>query len=199
MIGIDFETNGVVPPGRHEVVEIAAANYASGSVFHSLVNPGSRARWSKGAEETHKIAQEDVMNPDVWKWNAVWDAFLTWLKREAADRRVMLIAHNGFSFDFRILLHKSPDLIDPNWTFFDTLKYARYLRKRGFLEKSLKQEVLMEYFNLPSYGPSSTICDGALELWCRGCASCGFRHCELGKNLSRTAQVGRRRDAAAGQ
>ena len=154
-IGIDFETNGRTPVGRYQVLEIAAMNYASGSVFHSLINPGADIVWNKTAENIHGISRQMVVNENVLEWDAVWEQFLKWVEEEANGNRVILVAHNGNDFDFPILMRRSKVLVNGEWYFLDTLMLARHLARRNHLTGKLDLETLRKTFSPSSHGKNS--------------------------------------------
>lgn len=153
VIGIDFETNGIHPPNRYQILEIGAMNYDSGRLFHSLVNPGEDVIGSKKAYEVHGISLETVVNRHVWKWERVWDSFLEWLKNEADGRKIVLAAHNGIPYDFEILLEKcGKNDIDPNWSFLDTYVLAKDLKSKGLLNGRAKLEDLAKELDVENQG-----------------------------------------------
>lgn len=93
--GIDLETNGLSREARLEVLEIAAASFDSGSVFHCLVNPGEDIEWCPRAQGAHKIPKEAVVNSVTLPWEKIWTKLEAWIEDEAEGRTVVLVAHNG--------------------------------------------------------------------------------------------------------
>ena len=152
LIGIDFETNGLDREGRLQVVEIAAMNFSSGNVFHSLVNPGQNVRWNRYAEATHGVSEDMVVNETVPYWKDVWDRFLKWSELEAEAQSLVLVAHNGFAFDFDIIMRKCQNRVKEKWFFLDSLSYAQYLSKKGILDSPFKLSTLRERFEIPPHG-----------------------------------------------
>lgn len=140
IIGIDFETNGLGWSGKYlrtEVLEIGAMHFASGSVFHSLINPGD-VEWNTEAEKVHQITESMAKDENVLEWDSVWHEFLEWVARLAGDRQVILMAHNGIQYDFPIIFENTGGMIDRNWFFFDTLLYAKDMKARRLLPKGQK-------------------------------------------------------------
>ena len=117
----DLETTGKNPEACG-VVEIAAVRVREGRVvdeFHTLVNP--QIPIEKEAQEVHHIKAEDIAGAPT--------------EKEALERfkefvgASMLIAHNGFGFDFRVLDRLARDLNQPRLpnVRYDTLILARNL------------------------------------------------------------------------
>ena len=152
LIGIDFETNGLDREGRYQVVEMAAMNFSSGNVFHSLINPGEGVRWNRYAESSHGVSEDMAVNDNVLYWEDVWDQFLKWSELEAEAQSLVLVAHNGFAFDFDIILRKCQNRIKEKWFYLDSLSYAHHLSKKGVLDSPFKLSSLRERFEIPPYG-----------------------------------------------
>ncbi len=78
------------------IVEIAAVKVENNKIvnkLHSLINP--KKRISKGAQNVHHISEEDIKNaPSIEK---LWPQFVEFVGND------ILIAHNGYNFDFPIL------------------------------------------------------------------------------------------------
>jgi superfamily I DNA/RNA helicase len=102
--------------GSAELVEIAAVRVRGGMIadeYHTLVRP--RARIAPGAERTHGISDADVAGAPSFE--EMWPRF-----REFCGGDV-LVAHNGYQFDFPILRR----LAGVELSTYDTLPLARYL------------------------------------------------------------------------
>ncbi|MBA3341892.1 MAG: UvrD-helicase domain-containing protein [Gemmatimonadaceae bacterium] len=103
-----------------ELVEIAAVRVRDGKItheFHSMVKP--RVVIAEGARSTHHISDSDVVNAPFFE--DVWPRF-----REFCGDDVV-VAHNGYRFDFPILRRMSQKLPGPALTTYDTLLLAREL------------------------------------------------------------------------
>jgi len=117
---IDLETTDK-EVDRAEIVELAAVRVRHGRIvdqFHSLVKP--RVPITAGALGAHGISESDVANAPHFE--TVWPEF-----REFCGSDV-LVAHNGYMFDFPILRRMAAKL--PRGTDFftyDTLPLARTL------------------------------------------------------------------------
>ncbi|MEP6621675.1 MAG: UvrD-helicase domain-containing protein [bacterium] len=104
-----------------EIVEIAAVRVRDGKItetYHSLVRP--RGPISAGAMATHHITEADVAgSPGI---EAVWPAFRAFCGED------VIVAHNGYEFDFRILVRIAKELgAKFDLCTFDTLPLARDL------------------------------------------------------------------------
>jgi DNA polymerase III epsilon subunit family exonuclease len=117
---IDLETTDK-DVDRAEIVELAAVRVRQGRIvdeFHSLVKP--RVSITSGALGAHGISESAVANAPYFE--TVWTEF-----REFCGSDV-LVAHNGYTFDFPILRRMASKL--PRGTDFftyDTLPLARTL------------------------------------------------------------------------
>ena len=112
---IDIETtdNDVASA---ELVEIAAVRVRGGLIvekFHSLVRP--RGRITVGARRTHRISDDDVAGAPSFE--EMWPSFRAFCGDD------VLVAHNGYDFDFPILRR----LAGVELCTYDTLPLARYL------------------------------------------------------------------------
>ena len=101
---------------RAEIVEIAAVRVRDGIVageFHSLVRP--RVRITAGAMRTHGITEADVT--EAPSFEEVWPAVSEFCGTD------VLVAHNGYQFDFPILRR----MCGSDFCTYDTLPLARHL------------------------------------------------------------------------
>jgi len=121
------------------IVEIAAVRIEDNVVLdelNSFINPEKTI--SKGAQKVHQISQEDVKDaPTIEEF---WPRFLDFIGDS------ILIAHNGYNFDFPILDRYSKKISNtklPN-SRIDTLVIARNL----FPGESNSIDALMNRFNL---------------------------------------------------
>jgi DNA polymerase III epsilon subunit-like protein len=120
---VDIETtdNSVA---RAEIVEIGAVRVRDGRIigeFHSLVKP--RVPIGVEARTVHKIFEHDVADSPYFE--NVWPDF-----REFCGRDVV-VAHNGYRFDFPIMRRMAETLGTPDLCTYDTLVVARELHPTG--------------------------------------------------------------------
>lgn len=114
---VDLETTDR-DRSRAEIVEIAAVRVRDGKVaaqFQSLVKP--RVPISAGAKRTHGIDESEVASQPFFE--EIWPAF-----REFCGQDVM-VAHNGYHFDFPILRRMSEGMAGADFVTYDTLLLAR--------------------------------------------------------------------------
>ncbi len=121
------------------IVEIAAVRVEESSIvaeFNSLINP--QMPISKGAQKVHNISPEDVK--DAPTIETMWPEFLDFI----GD--AILIAHNGYNFDFPILDRFAKRISGEKLSNIriDSLVSARYL----FPGESNSIDALMQRFNL---------------------------------------------------
>ena len=103
-----------------EIVEIAAVQVRDGKItgeFHSMVRP--RVAIAEGARRTHGISDSEVADAPFFE--EMWPRF-----REFCGDDVV-VAHNGYHFDFPILRRMSENLPGAALTTYDTLLLAREL------------------------------------------------------------------------
>ncbi|HYN81731.1 MAG TPA: UvrD-helicase domain-containing protein [Gemmatimonadaceae bacterium] len=116
---VDLETTDK-NVARAEIVEVAAVRVRNGRIvaeFHSLVKP--RVPIGRGASRTHKLFEADVA--DAPYFEQIWEDF-----REFCGRDI-IVAHNGYEFDFPILKRMSEALAGAPLCTYDTLVLAREL------------------------------------------------------------------------
>ena len=107
---------------KTEIVEIAAVRVRNGEVteetFHRLVKP--RVPISHGAIEAHRITEAEVANAPFFE--EVWPEFRAFCGDD------MIVAHNGYDFDFPVL-HRMVKSLGAEFDLctFDTLPLARDL------------------------------------------------------------------------
>ncbi len=116
----DTETTGVKPE-KDRIIEIAAYDPLEDRSFVSLVNP----KMPIPAESTAITGITDAMVQDAPGFDQVGKDFIEFCKGD-----VILIAHNGDSFDKQFLINecKRESLEYPNFPHIDTLKWARKYR-----------------------------------------------------------------------
>ncbi len=117
----DLETTGS-NPHTAGIVEIAAIKVQKGEItdtFHTLVNPEMEIE--PAAQEVHHISPDDVQNAPTIK--QVLPRFLQFIGDD------LLIAHNGYAFDFIILDRyiRELDLNKPRNVRYDSLIMAQNL------------------------------------------------------------------------
>ena len=122
-----------------EIVEIAAVRVRDGRVvdtYHSLVRP--RGPISPGAMATHHITEMDVSGAP--RIEDVWPAFRAFCGED------VIVAHNGYDFDFPILVRVARKLGGAfDLCTFDTLPLAREL-----FPTSRKLVDLARHFGIPT-------------------------------------------------
>jgi DNA polymerase III epsilon subunit-like protein len=135
-----------------EIVEIAAVRERDGQIvgeYSSLVKP--RVAMSVGARDTHGIADAELQGAPPFE--DIWPAF-----REFCGADV-IVAHNGYDFDFRILARMAREA---GATFdlctFDSLPLARDL-----IPTSRKLVDLARHFGIPP-GSSHRALDDTIAL-----------------------------------
>lgn len=134
---IDIETTGRDAVSA-EVVDIAAVRVRDGVIvdsFESLVRP--RARIEAGAADTHGLREADVAAAPYFE--EMWPRWLAFCGDD------VVIAHNGYMFDFRILKRMAASTGAPfTLCTYDTLPLARDL-----LPTSRRLGHLAEIFAIP--------------------------------------------------
>ena len=106
---------------RAEIVEIAAVRVRNGRMvdeYHTRVKP--RVPITAGALDTHGISESDVANAPYFE--AIWPGFRDFCGSD------VLVAHNGYRFDFPILRRMAAKLPrGDDFSTYDTLPLARTL------------------------------------------------------------------------
>ena len=129
---IDLETTGN-EVDLAEIVELAAVRVRHGRVvdeFHSLVKP--RVPITSGALKTHHISETVVA--DAPYFEDVWEKFRDFCGSD------VLIAHNGYTFDFPILRRMAAKLPrGRDLSVYDTLPLARTLHRTSASLSSLSR------------------------------------------------------------
>ncbi|HEX9220380.1 MAG TPA: UvrD-helicase domain-containing protein [Gemmatimonadaceae bacterium] len=124
---------------RAEIVEIAAVRVRHGRMvdeYRTFVKP--RVPISAGALAQHKISESDVA--DAPYFEAVWPAFREFCGRD------LLVAHNGYQFDFPILRRMSAKLPrGADFFTYDTLPLAYTL-----FRTSCKLPYLARHYGIPT-------------------------------------------------
>jgi DNA helicase-2/ATP-dependent DNA helicase PcrA len=133
---IDLETTGR-DTSKCEIVEIAAVRVRDGKIaetMHALVKPGIPIE--PKAAETHGISEADVA--DKPSFDAVWPDFHAFCGDD------VVVAHNGYEFDFRILTRMAKDLPQK----FDLCTYDTLPLARDLFPTSKKLEHLAPMFGI---------------------------------------------------
>ncbi|MEJ2543502.1 MAG: UvrD-helicase domain-containing protein [Calditrichaceae bacterium] len=116
----DLETTGKNPE-KCGIVEIAAVKIENGKKideFHSLINPGIPIE--EAAQAVHNISDSDVKSsPSI---EEIWPKFEKFIGRD------LLIAHNGYAFDFKILDRVAKEL---NRTKLKNIRYDSLILARN--------------------------------------------------------------------
>jgi DNA polymerase III epsilon subunit family exonuclease len=116
----DLETTGKNPE-KCGIVEIAAVKIENGKKideFHSLINPGIPIE--EAAQAVHNISDSDIKSsPSI---EEIWPKFEKFIGRD------LLIAHNGYAFDFKILDRVAKEL---NRTKLKNIRYDSLILARN--------------------------------------------------------------------
>ena len=98
---IDFETTGLSTAKEH-ITQIGAIAIGEEEGFATYVYTDRRipAKVTEVTGITSETIQGAPIFPEAWK------LFCAWLKSNANGREVNLVAHNGFRFDYPILVHE---------------------------------------------------------------------------------------------
>ncbi|MBM4188050.1 MAG: hypothetical protein FJ206_12160 [Gemmatimonadetes bacterium] len=140
---VDLETTDR-DTATSEIVEIAAARVREWRIveeFHSLVKP--RVPIAPQAAATHGYTEAHLAQAPYFE--EVWPAFQAFIGSD------VLVAHNGYDFDFPILRRMSGD---KSFVSYDTLPLARWLRLG-----SAKLEHLAERFGVDPGDPHKALWD----------------------------------------
>ncbi len=104
-----------------EIVEIAAVRVRNGVLvddFHRLVKP--RVQLTVGAEAVHGIANAELADAPFFE--DAWPAFRAFCGSD------VIVAHNGYDFDFRIISRMAKEIGEKfDLTMYDTLPLSREL------------------------------------------------------------------------
>lgn len=135
----DTETTGVKPE-KDRIIEIAAYDPKREVTFHTLINP--KMPIPKEASSIHNITDEMVINSPTFQKAGV--DFATFCSGD-----VVLIAHNNDAFDLPFIRceFQRNELIFPDWSYIDSLKFAR--KYRPDLPRHSLQH-LREYHGIPA-------------------------------------------------
>lgn len=154
VITFDIETTGF-SRNLDRIVEIALQDLSGGenSTFQTLINPECYIPNSV----VHGITNRMVSRPDVPRMKELIPILLQFVKsRQKPDGDVLLVAHNGRTFDVPFLVKEfsrcSID-IPPNWRFFDSIPLARQLMKSSDSKiTKITLQALREYYSIPVVG-----------------------------------------------
>ena len=107
--------------GKAEIVEIAAVRVRDGVLvddFHRLVKP--RVPLTAGAEQVHGITNAELADAPFFEH--IWPAFRAFCGSD------VIVAHNGYDFDFRIISRMAREIGEKfDLTMYDTLPLSREL------------------------------------------------------------------------
>lgn len=135
-----------------EIVEIAAVRVRDGAIvdtFHSLVKP--RVPIAAGATETHGMGEAELV--DAPRFEEIWPTFRAFCGDD------VIVAHNGYDFDFRILHRMAKEI----GTTFDLCTYDSLPLARDLTATSHKLVNLASQFGIPP-GNSHRALDDTLTL-----------------------------------
>nr|BAD43289.1 unknown protein [Arabidopsis thaliana] len=152
----DLETTGLHRENER-IIEIAAQDIAGGgySTFQTLVNPGVVPITNA---HIHGIRNDMVCRPEVPRMEELIPIFLRYVEsRQKPGGYVMLVAHNGKSFDFQFLINEFNRCsyeIPHNWLLLDSLPLARENMKsvEPTVKLSSSLEALADYYSLTREG-----------------------------------------------
>jgi DNA polymerase III epsilon subunit family exonuclease len=106
---------------KAEIVEIAAVRVRNGVLvddFHRLVKP--RVPLTAGAEAVHGITNAELADSPFFE--DIWPAFRAFCGTD------VIVAHNGYDFDFRIISRMAKEIGEKfDLTMYDTLPLSREL------------------------------------------------------------------------
>jgi DNA polymerase III epsilon subunit family exonuclease len=106
---------------KAEIVEIAAVRVRDGQIvdeFHVLVKP--RVPLTAGAEAVHGISNAELA--DKPHFEEIWPAFRAFCGND------VIVAHNGYDFDFRIISRMAREIGEKfDLTMYDSLPLSREL------------------------------------------------------------------------
>ncbi|CAN7025154.1 hypothetical protein IGI04_024467 [Brassica rapa subsp. trilocularis] len=151
----DLETTGLHRV-KERIIEIAAQDLAGGenSTFQSLINPGVPILNAS----IHGIRNDMVCRPEVPRMEEMIPIFLRYVQsRQKPGGYVMIVAHNGKTFDFQFLINEFNRCsyeIPHNWLFFDSLPLARESMKSvdATVKPKASLSALGDYYNLTRDG-----------------------------------------------
>ena len=105
---LDFETSGL-NPYHSDVIEIGAKIMETGETFSSLIRPKSELPISAKITEITGITNRELRQfcrSKGWTRDCWYDGFAEfyyWLLENIGDEDVVVVSHNGTTFDFIIL------------------------------------------------------------------------------------------------
>ncbi|CAH8330812.1 unnamed protein product [Eruca vesicaria subsp. sativa] len=151
----DLETTGLHRV-KERIIEIAAQDLAGGenSTFQSLINPGVPILNAS----IHGIRNDMVCRPEVPRMEEMIPIFLRYVQsRQKPGGYVMIVAHNGKTFDFQFLINEFNRCsyeIPHNWLFFDSLPLARESMKSvdATVKPKASLSALGDYYSLTRDG-----------------------------------------------
>ncbi|XP_062005183.1 exonuclease DPD1, chloroplastic/mitochondrial [Rosa rugosa] len=158
VIVFDIETTGFSRTDDR-IIEIALQDLQGGqnSTFQTLINPERDVPWN--TTKIHGISTDMVNKPGVPRMKELIPILLSYIKsRQKPGGYVMLVAHNGRSFDVPFLRSEFCRCgveFPSNWLFADSLIMARKAMKSTGSEassKSLKLQDLRAHLGIPLVG-----------------------------------------------
>ena len=122
---------------KAEIVEIAAVRVRDGQIvdeFHELVKP--RVALTAGAEEVHGISAAELANKPHFE--EIWPKFRAFCGSD------VIVAHNGYEFDFRIINRMAREIGET----FDLCMYDSLPLSRELVSTSNKLSNLARQFGI---------------------------------------------------
>ncbi|KAL4556225.1 hypothetical protein LXL04_038869 [Taraxacum kok-saghyz] len=154
VIVFDIETTGFSRENER-IIEIALQDLSGGveSTFESLVNPDKFVP----NEHIHGISNYMVKQPGVPRMKDLIPILIDYVKsRQKPGGKLLLIAHNGKSFDVPFLINEFSRYsceIPSDWEFADSMSLAREIMKvQGSKLSSKSLQALKEYYGIQITG-----------------------------------------------
>ena len=162
---LDFETSGL-NPYHDDIIEVAMKVVGQDETFTTLLRPKSNECISE--EITHLTGiSNKMLHVAGIPWAKAYVNMNEWLKKvrnNSPSKKIAIIAHNGYGFDFIFLKRLFSDLksldvkpIDVNdIIFIDTLPFAKRLIPKRM---SYRQETLCKSYQIGTEGNHRALAD----------------------------------------
>ena len=107
---IDFETTGKYPD-KDRIIQFGAkllrCRNKTNTEFNHYVNPNVPISFRSKAESIHKIEAASLLSkksfPQIFE---LFQGYIRSHKNDSINSQVVLCAHNGFGFDFKLLIYE---------------------------------------------------------------------------------------------
>ena len=162
---LDFETSGL-NPYHDDIIEVAMKVVGQDETFTALLKPKSNECISE--EITHLTGiTNKMLHLEGLPWRKAYQDMNEWLKKVrngSKDKKIAIIAHNGYGFDFLFLRRLLNDLTSLGITpinvkdiiFIDTLPFAKRLIPKRM---SYRQETLCKTYKIDTKGNHRALAD----------------------------------------